>query len=379
VVARARVDREPQHRLAYLAALCDVLGLGRDVALDLGLQLARHGGRGWSLAGEAFVDKTTREGNFFEAGARSRLSSFLSEKGASSAREGSLPESVGLLSGKMSRDGGGDIVSRLSSSTSPAEVIKELGYGCTASADYFKRVIGLMPAFGARELAKVVAMLASTRDSLDVSATDLTLNALAAAVGLETPQRATSWNYENAADALRDARPDADWAEAMMLLGEAGASWTSVGDIENREVDARAPEAVLRMFARATDGAVAFPVEAMCSGAAWESAAAPAQLAFLAHATTCSLDVFNWRACRRVMPPVTDLSGGANPVGTPNHAWLSLDLYLTLDALARGGGVSPARARRAFDAGLGACPDVVALGAASAMSEEAAAQGGVLA
>ena len=78
--ARARVDREPQHRLKYLAALCDVLGLGRDVALDLGLQLARHGGRGWSLAGEAFVDKTTREGHFLDEkslGVRSALSSFL--------------------------------------------------------------------------------------------------------------------------------------------------------------------------------------------------------------------------------------------------------------------------------------------------------------
>jgi CCR4-NOT transcription complex subunit 1 len=165
----------------------------------------------------------------------------------------------------MSRDGGDDIVARLSSSTSPAEVIKELGYGCTASADYFKRVIGLMPAFGAHELAKVVAMLASTQDALDVSATDLTLNALAAAVGLETPQRATSWNYENAADALRAARPDADWAEAMMLLGEAGDSWTCIGQERERKVDARAPEAVLRMFKRAVDGAVAFPVEAVCS------------------------------------------------------------------------------------------------------------------
>jgi hypothetical protein len=231
VSARARVDREPQHQLKDLAALCDVLGLGRDVALDLGLQLARHGGGGWSLAGEAFVDKTTREGHFLDSslGVRSALSSFLSEKGALSAEKGSLPETSGLITGKMSRDGGDDIVSRLSSSTSPAEVIKELGYGCTASADYFKRVIGLMPAFGAHELAKVVAMLASTQDALDVSATDLTLNALAAAVGLETPQRATSWNYENAADALRAARPDADWAEAMMLLGEAGDSWTCIG------------------------------------------------------------------------------------------------------------------------------------------------------
>ena len=79
------------------------------------------------------------------------------------------------------------------------------------------------------------------------------------------------------------------------------------------------------------------------------------------------------------MPPVEGLSGGASPVGTPNHAWLSLDLYLTLD----GWRAAAARRRRARGARvrrrLGACPDVVALGAAAAMAEEPAAAGGVLA
>ena len=382
MVERTQVVHEGDE-VPYLVTLCDVLRLGRDVTLDLGLQLARHGGLDWSLAGEAFVGKLARDENFLEpplpAGARSRLSSFLLEKGHDTSEVGWVLESSRF--GAEMTPVGGDIVSRLSSSTSPSETIKELGYGCTASVDYFKRIIGLMPAFGARELARVVAMLASTRDVLDPTATAATLAGVAAAVGLEPPRLETTWNYENAADALREARPDADWVEAMMHLDKAGAAWfLDTGSAEAPGVDARAPEAVLKMFARATDGERAFPVEAVCAGAAWESAP-EAQAAFLAHAASCSAEAFDWRACRRVMPPVEGgiLSAGASPVGTPNHAWLSLDLYLTLAAVARAGGAAPARARRAFDAGLGVCPDVVALGAAAAMAEEAAARGGVLA
>ena len=43
-------------------------------------------------------------------------------------------------------DTGGDIVSRLASSSGPSMVIEELGYACTASKEYMKEVVGLMPA-----------------------------------------------------------------------------------------------------------------------------------------------------------------------------------------------------------------------------------------
>ena len=88
-----------------------------------------------------------------------------------------------------------DIVSRLSGSASPSEVIKELGYGCTVSKEYFKSVIGLMPPMDDRELCKVITVLAATRDTIDVKATSAALSAFAAAVGLETPTPGqTTWN-----------------------------------------------------------------------------------------------------------------------------------------------------------------------------------------
>ena len=84
-----------------------------------------------------------------------------------------------------------DIVSRLSGSASPSEVIKELGYGCTVSKEYFKSVIGLMPPMDDRELCKVITVLAATRDTIDVKATSAALSAFAAAAAAMPSDAAT--------------------------------------------------------------------------------------------------------------------------------------------------------------------------------------------
>ena len=73
-------------------------------------------------------------------------------------------------------DHGGDIVSRLSSSSGPSAVIAELGYGCAVTVDYFKEVIGLMPAMDESELERLVGVLARTHSSLDVSTCGATLS-----------------------------------------------------------------------------------------------------------------------------------------------------------------------------------------------------------
>lgn len=105
-------------------------------------------------------------------------------------------------------DTGGDIVSRLASSSGPSMVIEELGYACTASKEYMKEVVGLMPAMEERELARLVGVLARTHSSLDVVKCGQTLTSLANAVGIAAPSPAAlgagTWNYDNAVDALRE-------------------------------------------------------------------------------------------------------------------------------------------------------------------------------
>ena len=384
VVEHTQVGHEGDE-VPYLATLCDVLGLGQELTLDLGLQLARHGGDEWGHAGEAFVEQYALAEDFSKAPpsarARSALSSFFLERGHSESEVVWILESS-RFGAKMSPPSGSDIVSRLSASTSPSEVIKELGYGCTASKEYFKKVIGLMPAFGSRELARVVATLASTRDALDPVATNLTLASLAAAVGLETPQAATTWG-----DTKRRRRA-ARSAPGRRLGGGHDAPRRSRRGVERqrkragRKRDARgggrarargcAPHVRARRRRRVSGGG---GVRRRGVGERARGSAA-----FLAHAASAPGRTRSTGA--RV--PARDAPGGGSvrrrlAGGHANHAWLSLDLYLTLDAVARGGGSAAARPRRRLDARLGACPDVVALGAAAAMAEEPAAAGGVLA
>jgi len=268
-------------------------------------------------------------------------------------------------------DHGGDIVSRLSSSSGPSAVIAELGYGCAVTVDYFKEVIGLMPAMDESELARLVGVLARTHSSLDVSTCGATLSSLAAAVGIDAPSAAalsaTNWNYENAADALAATCPSLDWTKAMYKLNHLGFIVP----------DARTFEALVRMFARATKDKEPFPVAAVAGGSGWTEAPA-GQLEFLRHAIVAPGDMFPWAFSRRKIPPIEGLAGGASPIGTPNQCWLSVDLYLTLASLADSSVALANAARGVIEPAMTACGEVVALGASVAMAEEPALAGGFL-
>lgn len=258
-------------------------------------------------------------------------------------------------------DTGGDIVSRLASSSGPSMVIEELGYGCTASKEYMKEVVGLMPAMDERELARLVGVLARTHSSLDVAKCGQTLASLAAAVGIAPPtQTATSWNYENAVDALREASPKLNWSNAMAQLDHEGFGVP----------DGRAFEAIARMFSRAVKDKEPFPVSAVAGGSAWRNAPL-GQLEFLYHAIVAAPEMFPWAFSRRKIAPVEGLAPGSSPTGTPNQCWLSVDLYLTLAALAQSGaGDLGAKVRGVFEMPARGCPEIIAVGAAAAMAED---------
>jgi CCR4-NOT transcription complex subunit 1 len=242
-------------------------------------------------------------------------------------------------------DTGGDIVSRLASSSGPSMVIEELGYACTASKEYMKEVVGLMPAMEERELARLVGVLARTHSSLDVVKCGQTLTSLANAVGIAAPSPAAlgagTWNYDNAVDALREASPNLNWSTAMQMLDHEGFSVP----------DGIAFEAIARMFSRAVKDKEPFPVNAVASGSAWRMSPR-GQLEFLYHAIVAAPEMFPWAFSRRKIAPVEGLAPGSSPTGTPNQCWLSVDLYLTLASLVQvrrlvregTGGVRDARA-----------------------------------
>ena len=261
-------------------------------------------------------------------------------------------------------DTGGDIVSRLASSSGPSMVIEELGYACTASKEYMKEVVGLMPAMEERELARLVGVLARTHSSLDVVKCGQTLTSLANAVGIAAPSPAAlgagTWNYDNAVDALREASPNLNWSTAMQMLDHEGFSVP----------DGIAFEAIARMFSRAVKDKEPFPVNAVASGSAWRMSPR-GQLEFLYHAIVAAPEMFPWAFSRRKIAPVEGLAPGSSPTGTPNQCWLSVDLYLTLASLVQVGDLS-AKVRGVFEMPARGCPEIIAVGAAAAMAEDPA-------
>ena len=65
------------------------------------------------------------------------------------------------------------------------------------------------------------------------------------------------------------------------------------------------------------------------------------------------------------------MAPGSSPTGTPNQCWLSVDLYLTLAALAQlGAGQFSAKVRNVFEMPARGCPEIIAVGAAAAMAED---------
>ena len=93
------------------------------------------------------------------------------------------------------------------------------------------------------------------------------------------------------------------------------------------------------------------------------------------HASTAPPEVFP----SEFLSPEDSPGGGprrrVSPIGTPNQCWLSVDLYLTLAAIADGaaGGDLARAVRTVVEPATRACGEVVALGAAAAMTERGSA------
>ena len=66
--------------------------------------------------------------------------------------------------------------------------------------------------------------------------------------------------------------------------------------------------------------------------------------------------VLSWEGAPRRLAPVEGLAGGRSPVGTPNQAWLCLDLYAALARLDEAGLAAGVRAL--LEPPAQACPEV---------------------
>lgn len=172
-------------------------------------------------------------------------------------------------------------------------------------------------------------------------------------MGTNPPDTAplSTWNVEAVVDAILETRPGLSWPGAMGYL-----------DHEAFQIpDQTAFLLFMTMYRRATSEP--FPIGA-AAGGIWANTSG--QLSFLRFAAIAPPEIFSWAHSMRRQLPLENLPG-RSPVGTPNSAWLSLDLLQCLALLAEADHLSEMRG--VLDVPLKQCPELLLLGMACTRTE----------
>lgn len=104
----------------------------------------------------------------------------------------------------------------------------------------------------------------------------------------------------------------------------------------------------------ATSPATPFPLAALCGGP-WTRAPV-AQLSLLRQAVVAPPELFSFEHCTAQLPPLAGLAGNASAVGTPNRAWLCIDLVRVLCSLAD---THATAVRAVMEPAMQHCPEVL--------------------
>jgi CCR4-NOT transcription complex subunit 1 len=107
-----------------------------------------------------------------------------------------------------------------------------------------------------------------------------------------------------------------------------------------------------------------FPLEAVC-GKVWRNG--EGQLSFLKHAVSAPPEIFTFSHSSRKQAPLENIQGQKLSYGTPNRAWLSLELLEVLCSLAEMGHVGSVRTL--LELPLKHCPELLVLGLAQIKTE----------
>lgn len=228
-----------------------------------------------------------------------------------------------------------------------AAALEDAGCGASASEAALAAVLQPFGAPSESAVAAVLGMAARTSEGkLSGDAAGLGPGGLeTAAIG----DGASTWNVAMLVAGLQAANPRLDWQRVAAALDCPGFAVP----------DAAALVVLMAAWARATGGEP-FPLPALV-GSLWGNAAG--QLSFLRQATAAPPELFPWAHAAQRQEPLEGLHGGKSPLGTPNQAWLCLDLFDSLARLADSGH-APA-VRQVLELPLKQCPEVLLLGMAA--------------
>ncbi|XP_040991398.1 CCR4-NOT transcription complex subunit 1-like isoform X2 [Juglans microcarpa x Juglans regia] len=244
------------------------------------------------------------------------------------------------------------ILAEMEKEMSMGDIMKELGYGCTANASQCIEILSLFLPLTEITLAKILGTIARTQAGLEDNQN--TFSTVSLALGCSTSSdlpSLSSWNIDVLIDSIKQLAPGTNWIRVIENMDHEGFYFP------NQE----AFSLFMSVYRRACQEP--FPLHAIC-GSVWNNT--EGQLSFLKYAVLAPPEVFTFAHSARQLPflqaYIDAVHGNKLQLGHANHAWLCLDLLDVLCQLSESGHATSVRSM--LENPIKHCPEVLLLGMA---------------
>ncbi|RZC53428.1 hypothetical protein C5167_012294 [Papaver somniferum] len=239
-----------------------------------------------------------------------------------------------------------DILAEIEKEMSMADIVKELGYGCTVNATHCKDILSIFLPLTEVTICKILSTIARTHVGLeDLQSTHSTFCSAVGISSFADSSSLSSWNVDALVESIKQLAPDTNWVHVMENLDHEGFYFPNEDSFTF----------FMSVYASACQDP--FPLHAIC-GAVWNNA--EGQISFLRYAVSASPEIFTFVHSTRQLVYVDAVYGHKLSTGNGNQAWLCLDLLDVLCQLAETGHAGSVRSMLEYP--LKHCPEVLLLG-----------------
>ncbi|KAL7229494.1 hypothetical protein ACSBR2_008075 [Camellia fascicularis] len=240
------------------------------------------------------------------------------------------------------------ILAEMVSETSMADIMSELGYGCTVDASHCNEVLSLFLPLTEATVSRILGTITRTHTGLeDNQNCCLTFYSAIGSSATCEASCLSSWNVHVLVDSIKQLAPDINWINVVENLDHEGFYIPSE----------QAFFLFMSIYLHACQDP--FPLHAVCRSV-WKNV--DGQLSFLRYAVSASPEIFTFSCSARKLACANGWKVNEVPHGLANHAWLSLDLLEVLCQLAERGQAKYVRQILEFP--LKQCPELLLLGIA---------------
>lgn len=240
------------------------------------------------------------------------------------------------------------LLAEMEKEMSMADIMKDLGYGCTANVSQCKEILSLFSPLNEITIARILGTVSRTYSGLEENHNSLSTfrSALGSSSVLDIPNL-NSWNTDVLIESIKQLVPGINWGIVFENLDHGGFY------IPNEA----AFTFFMSIYKRACQDP--FPLHAVC-GSVWKNA--EGQLSFLKHSVSVPPEVFTFAHSLRKLDYSDVVDGNKYQLGALKHVWLSLELLEVLCQLGERGHANAVRSILEYP--LKHCPEVLLLGMA---------------